>query len=451
MQHKTRARLLAVLCAGSLLWTSANLYALADDDDESSDDIEYLTDGDITYYLDEDDNAVIYAYTGDETEYTIPDTIDGHTVTALGGGALYGLTDLETVTIPATITSVGDSCFYGCTSLQEFIVDEDNEEFTTIDGVLFSSDEMYLYAYPAGRDDLSYTIPDGVVEIMPSAFSNTAMTEIVFPDSLLYIDTWAFVYCSLESLDFPDSLTEIGQYAFAYSTGFTEIVFPDSLELISAAAFAGCENLASVTFSDEGNLTDIQMAAFAGCAMTEVTIPESVTSIGYCAFGYEEDLETTVHNFVIYGVSGSQAETYCSEEDEENDYSNDFGFRSSSSTGQSVATDTTDTDEDADDESFWESYGRFILIAAVVVVLLAAGIYLIVSSNKKSEDTSEDVAKPDPLEDQTKTETLEDIETREEETDPLEENTDIESPNVKEDPEAANAESDAEPPEQDEA
>jgi histidinol phosphatase-like PHP family hydrolase len=59
--------------------------------------------------------------------------------------------------------------------------------------------------------------------------------------------------------------------------------------------------------------------------MKSVIIPSTVQEIGYCAFGYDEELKP-ISDFVIYGVSSSMAHTYAKDVDQEYDYENDFEF-----------------------------------------------------------------------------------------------------------------------------
>ncbi|MFR4393212.1 MAG: leucine-rich repeat domain-containing protein [Ruminococcus callidus] len=286
------------------------------------------------------------------------------------------------MTLPAaTVDTINSSCFYGCTVLEQVSLAEGNTAFTVTDGVLFSANGEDLIVYPQAMEGTSYTIPDTVREIWTSAFSNTKLTDVTFPDGLLYIDDWAFASSALTSLDLPDTVTEIGQYAFAYCTGISEIDMPKNLELIQAAAFAGETSLTKVTFYD--SLTDIQMAAFAGTGLKEVTIPESVSTIGFCAFGYEADMVTKVQDFVIYGKVGSQAEVYCTAEDSENDYSNNFKFRSVMS--EEVSGSDSNTVEVTEKENLWQSYGRWILLGAGAVVLLVGGGILIFAGGGKKK------------------------------------------------------------------
>ncbi|MFR4476402.1 MAG: hypothetical protein ACLT3Y_03780, partial [Ruminococcus callidus] len=125
------------------------------------------------------------------------------------------------------------------------------------------------------------------------------------------------------------------------------------------------------------------MAAFAGTGLKEVTIPESVSTIGFCAFGYEADMVTKVQDFVIYGKVGSQAEVYCTAEDSENDYSNNFKFRSVMSEEVSDTENTAVAVEET--ESGWQKYGKWILLGAGALVLLIGGGVLIFAGGGKQK------------------------------------------------------------------
>ena len=79
------------------------------------------------------------------------------------------------------------------------------------------------------------------------------------------------------------SVTSIGKDAFNYCSSLTEVTIPSSVTSIGWAAFSKC-SLTKVTIPN--SVVSIDIGAFCYCPnLTEVTIPNSVTSIGNNAFG----------------------------------------------------------------------------------------------------------------------------------------------------------------------
>lgn len=67
--------------------------------------------------------ATLTSYTGSQTNVTIPLTIDGYAVTALGD-SLFKDSAIVSVTLPASVTSIGWFAFYGCAALQSVTLGE---------------------------------------------------------------------------------------------------------------------------------------------------------------------------------------------------------------------------------------------------------------------------------------------------------------------------------------
>lgn len=77
------------------------------------------------------------------------------------------------------------------------------------------------------------------------------------------------------------SVTAVDQYAFAAS-GVTEVVLPNSISSLGESAFADADRLSSVTLPLA--LRHIPRYCFAGTALVDVALPPEVSTIGYGAF-----------------------------------------------------------------------------------------------------------------------------------------------------------------------
>ena len=207
-------------------------------------------------------------------------TIDlPNSLSTIDSSAFYGCTSLTSITIPDSVTSIGDSAFEDCTS---------QTSVTIGNGVTLIGSE----AFRGCTSLTSVTIPDSVTTIGSYAFSGcTSLTSVTIGNGVTSIGNSAFYDCtSLTSVTIPDSVTSIGYYAFQNCTSLTSITIPDSVTEIGEGAFLQCLSLTEFQgkFAADGGrclIIDRVLKAFAiGCGATEYTIPDSVTTIGRCAF-----------------------------------------------------------------------------------------------------------------------------------------------------------------------
>jgi len=175
--------------------------------------------------------------------YTIPSN-----VTNIQYGAFLGSVGLTSITIPSSVELLQEEPFAEhCIGLTSINVDDDNPQYSSIDGVLFNKDATTLIRYPEGKKG-AYAIPNGVTKIRWGAFLNcTGLTSAAIPNSVTSIEQEAFAGTSLTSIKIPGSVTSIGAAAFGFCKALTYITIPSSVTSIGELAFDFCDNLTSVT------------------------------------------------------------------------------------------------------------------------------------------------------------------------------------------------------------
>lgn len=207
---------------------------------------------------------------GDLPEHlVIPNVFRNRIVKEIGMDAFKDNSQIRSAIIPQGVTRISTQAFYNCSNLTEV------------------------------------TLPEGLKEIGMYCFWGVPLKEITIPGTVKKIDLCAFYFTGLEHLKIEEGVEFIGEKAFCLCNNLTEVTIPASVGVINRFAFYSCGNLSKVTIAE--GITEIKEGAFRWCNLTEVYIPESVTTIGYDVFGHNNE------NLTIITKEGSYADTYAKE------------------------------------------------------------------------------------------------------------------------------------------
>ena len=267
-------------------------------------DTEY-TSGVYTYKLSDEGNAIITKYNGYENNVTVPSSLDGHKVVEIGSSVYQGKLDSKTgiynspnvpllsVTIPDSIIVIDGSAFSNCRSLTSVRLSN-------------SLEEIGSYAFNACTSLTSITIPKSLNTVVGGngAFCNCDnLSNISFEEGIQKIVGNLFHSCSgINNITIPDTVTSIENAAFMQCDNLSSVIIPNNVTKIGVQAFNNCPKLANVKLSN--SLKEIGSYAFNVCtSLTSIIIPTSVREIGSSAF-------RNCTNLTIYGYTNSVAETY---------------------------------------------------------------------------------------------------------------------------------------------
>ncbi len=222
--------------------------------------------------------------------------------------AFDGCSSLKNITIPSSVKFIGDGVFNSCSNLKSIIVDPENENYLSDDGVLFNKSKTVLIRYPSANKRKSYTIPNSVEIIADNAFLGCDnLTSVTIQNGVKKIGNNAFDYCDkLSDITIPSSVTSIGDGAFEQFISLKSIIVDPENENYSSdggVLFNKSKTAlirypiasARKSYTIPDSVKTIANNAFGYCdKLSAITIPSSVTLIGDGAFGHYTNLKSII-------------------------------------------------------------------------------------------------------------------------------------------------------------
>ena len=216
-------------------------------------------------------------------------------VTSIGDFAFAdcGLADMTVMTMPESIEYLGTSALKGADTIEEITVpfvgtvEDDTVHTKFVDLFGGVANNLRIVKILKGRvlgfeafgnyhnleGLISVILPENLIEIGQSAFSQTTLTELKIPESVKFIGRDAFSLSRIENINLPNGLEEIDDHVF-YSSYIKKIEIPDSVKNIGEKAFYGCFQLNYISLSKQ--LKKIGKNAFSACtSLRKIYIDEA--------------------------------------------------------------------------------------------------------------------------------------------------------------------------------
>ena len=270
----------------------------------------------------------------------ITKVVVGDGVTNIGAFACDGLSQVKKYDIAASVEDIGP---WGvCGQNAEAYNLNGSTHYVTEGGVLMSADKKTLVSYPGGKDTVDeYVIPNKVETILAGAFVGSDAKKVVIPNSVTSFPRFSFGGSTVEKIEFNanvqtleggafsglselkslvfggTTLTTINVHACSNLSGLTEITFPDSLTTIEAQAFkvissegAAAPNLKKVTFGKGmSTIGDVVFLGQSALEVIDMTHCEKLTDVGlFNSHGYGgKDEAPYTHTPIVYTKNAADA------------------------------------------------------------------------------------------------------------------------------------------------
>lgn len=219
--------------------------------------------------------------------------VKGIPVTSIRTNAFAYKDIIRAITIPNSVTRIGGYAFYDCSNLTHIHYRGTVSQWNAIEKGSNWDDRTSSYTIHCTNGEIT---KDGTVTYYPSEGLEFALDNGSY--SVTGIGT-----CTDTDIIIPhnhEGLPVVGivDYAFQNLTQITNVVIPDSVTSIGEYAFMGCSNLTSIDIPD--SITSVGYGLLAFCSsLTSVTIPNNWAYIPSDTFAGCTSLESiTIPNSV---------------------------------------------------------------------------------------------------------------------------------------------------------
>lgn len=237
--------------------------------------------------------------------FSIPDTLNGRTVTQIGSAAFANQTGITSITLPNTITSIGANAFENCTNLTSI------SEFNNIVSI-------GAQAFKGCSSLTNISIPAGTTSIGAGAFAGCSNLNISVSSSnpnysasgnILYNKTGTVINfaCNISNtITIQSTITEILSFAF-YDNDNLETLHIYGAPTIGLSAFENCANLTDV-YCYSYTVPTLGLSAFSNDTFTLYT-PYSKQSQYVTAFAGYVNTASSIPVTISFSSDGTVIDT----------------------------------------------------------------------------------------------------------------------------------------------
>ena len=191
----------------------------------------------------------------------IPDTYKGENVTSIGQWSFRNLGNIVDVTIGDNVTRLGTQCFFACTGVKNLVIGKNASSFGnySTDFANLENATIRFFSFPS-----NFTLK---VKNLLKLDGNEDVFQVV--DNILYsADGTTLIY---------NASNKDGKFVIP-----TSIMEGTEVTTLSTSSFVGSSSLTEVVIPD--TITSIGSVAFISLKITSVTIGSNVRSIGNRSF-----------------------------------------------------------------------------------------------------------------------------------------------------------------------